>query len=126
VHVIGGRQPGPDVEELPDARLGGQVPDDPAEELAVFPQPGAAVWPCGERLVRRRAVSGEMVLAADVVVVTSISATGWLKSRTSLVAASFRITAGSRRSAWIYAVRPSGELASSARACASTSGSLST
>jgi IclR helix-turn-helix domain len=36
VGVALGRQPGPDVQELRDARLGGQVADGPAQELAVL------------------------------------------------------------------------------------------
>jgi len=37
VHVAVGRQPGAEIQELPDARLGGQEPDRAAEERPVGP-----------------------------------------------------------------------------------------
>ena len=39
VHVVRGRQPGADVEELPDARLPGQVDDGAAKECPVSRAP---------------------------------------------------------------------------------------
>jgi hypothetical protein len=69
VHVVGGGQAGADVKELPDARLGRQEPHRAAEEPAVLPQPGPPRGPCGQRLIGHGAVGGEVVLAADVVVI---------------------------------------------------------
>jgi MFS family permease len=69
VHVAGGGQPGPDVEELPDARLFRQVADRAAEERAVLTPGDATAWPGGEYLLRHLAVGREVVLAADAVVV---------------------------------------------------------
>ncbi len=54
-----------------------------------------------------------------------MSAIGWSKSSTSLTSWFDRIALGSRASAWMYAVRPSREEVSRARAWARTKGSLS-
>jgi hypothetical protein len=69
VHVAGGGQAGADVEELPDPGFRRQEPHGPAEEAAVLAQPGAPGGPGRQRLVGDGAVGGEVVLAADVVVV---------------------------------------------------------
>jgi hypothetical protein len=64
VHVVGGRLPRPDVDELPDARLGRQVPERAAEERPVLPR-GNAVGRVGLRdLLCGLAVGGEVILAA--------------------------------------------------------------
>jgi hypothetical protein len=56
----------------------------------------------------------------------STSPTGWARSMVLATAGSPRIASSSRRSAWMNATRPSAEPAISARAWASTMGSLST
>ena len=58
-----------DVEELRDARVGGQVPDGAAEERPVLPRRRPHRRPRQQRLVSRLPVSGKVVLAAEEVVV---------------------------------------------------------
>jgi hypothetical protein len=69
VDVVRGRQSGADVEELPDARLGRQVPHRAAEERPVLARrdPDGRHVPQHPR--RRLAVGGEVVLPANEVVV---------------------------------------------------------
>ena len=61
--------PGPEVEELPDARLGREVAHRPAEERPVRPHPVAQPRCHREHPVARDPVGGEVVLAAEPVVV---------------------------------------------------------
>ena len=56
-------------EVLPDARLASEVPDHPAQKRPVIACYRADIGDCLEKLVRRRAVSGEIILAAKEVVV---------------------------------------------------------
>jgi len=77
VHAVRRRQPGADVEELPDARLGRQVPHGPAQERPVLPRGGASVRRMLQHLLRQRPVGGEVVLPADHVVVHA----GGMRSR---------------------------------------------
>jgi hypothetical protein len=67
--VVRRRQAGADVEELADAGLGGQVTDGPAEERAVGPHVGRDPRPDGNDLLGGFPVGGEIVLAAQPVVV---------------------------------------------------------
>ena len=67
--VAGHRQPGADVEELPDATLAGQVPHDPGQERPVRPHVGLDPRVGGDRLLGRLPVGGEIILAAQPVVV---------------------------------------------------------
>jgi hypothetical protein len=67
--VAGGRQPGADIEELPDAGLFGQVFDRPAKERAVLARSGADRGESGQYLVRGFAVGREVILPAWAVVV---------------------------------------------------------
>jgi hypothetical protein len=69
VHVVGGRQARSDIEELPDTRLGREVPDRAAEETALLTRPDPDGWPLLKHLVRRLAISREVVLPAKVVIV---------------------------------------------------------
>jgi hypothetical protein len=69
MHVTCRRQPGADVEELPDAGLRGQVPDGPAEERAVLPRSGAHPGHGRHHLVGHLPVRREVILAAQVVVI---------------------------------------------------------
>ena len=59
--VVRARQAGPDVEELPDARLRRQVADRPAEEAPVGAHPGHDLGPQFDDLVARRPVGREIV-----------------------------------------------------------------
>jgi hypothetical protein len=68
VGVVRGRQPGADVEELPDAGVRGQVPHGPAEELAVGAGGQPQVRHEHEGLLGRLAIGGEVVLPAEQVV----------------------------------------------------------
>jgi hypothetical protein len=69
VHVIRGRQAGPDVEELPNAGLGGQVPDRAAEERPVLARGDADGRVGLQDLLGGLAVGRKVVLAAEEVVV---------------------------------------------------------
>ena len=69
VHVVGGRQPGPDVEELPHSGFPGQVLHGPAEERAVLPRGDPQVGRSLEHLLREGTVGGEVALPAEQVVV---------------------------------------------------------
>ena len=69
VDVAGGWQPGPDVEELADALLGRQVSDRTAEERPVLPGRGAPGGHGSPGFLGHFAVGGEVVLAAEGVVV---------------------------------------------------------
>jgi hypothetical protein len=71
VGVVGGGQPGADVQELPDARLAGQVARRPPQEVAVLQrgQPGGRE--ALENLVPGGAIDREVVLAAEPVVVSA-------------------------------------------------------
>ena len=64
VGIVRRRDAGADVEELPDADLGGQVPDGPAEELPVGPDVADDRRPDGDDRLRGPLVGGEVVLAA--------------------------------------------------------------
>jgi hypothetical protein len=64
VRIVERRQPGPEVEELPDAGLVGQVPDHPAEEGPVSAHIGQQRRLGGGQLRGDRAVGGVVVLAA--------------------------------------------------------------
>jgi hypothetical protein len=71
VHVPHGRQPGPDIEELPDPRVAGQVADRAAEEAPVLLD-GAAHHVLAEHVKGPPSglpVGREVVLAAEHVVV---------------------------------------------------------
>jgi hypothetical protein len=69
VSVVRGRDAGADVQELPDARLAGQVTHRAGEELPVGPGPrGHARIGCGG-LLGGLPVSGVVVLAAQPVVI---------------------------------------------------------
>jgi hypothetical protein len=66
--VVRGRQAGPDIQELADPGLAGQVPDHPPEEQAVLPRLPHDV---GEHLldaITNLAVDGVIVLAAQPVI----------------------------------------------------------
>jgi hypothetical protein len=67
--ISGGRQAAADVEELPDARLGRQVPDRPAEERPVLAGRDGHGRGAPQDLRRRLAVHCEVVLPADEIVV---------------------------------------------------------
>jgi hypothetical protein len=69
VHVGWSWQSGADVKELPAARLGGQVTNDPSQEGTVLPGPDPGVRPCSQDLVGRRAVGREIILTAERVVI---------------------------------------------------------
>ena len=62
-------QPRADVEELGDARVGGQVPDGAAEERPVLPRGRPYRRPSLQRLIGGFAVRRKVVLAAEIVVV---------------------------------------------------------
>jgi hypothetical protein len=64
VDVVLGRQAAADVEELPDARFGGQVPDRPAEERPVLARRDMGGRGAPQDFRRRRAVRREVVLPA--------------------------------------------------------------
>jgi hypothetical protein len=65
VHVVHGREPGPDVQELPDPGLGYQVPDRPAQERPVLPGPGPGVRRRFQQPGDGRPVGFKVVLAAE-------------------------------------------------------------
>jgi NAD(P)-dependent dehydrogenase (short-subunit alcohol dehydrogenase family) len=69
VHVVGGGQPGADVEQLPDADLADQVADDPAEHVALSAHAQLDLRDRHEYPVTDRSVGGEVVLPAEQVVV---------------------------------------------------------
>jgi len=69
VGVLVGGQAGADVEELPDPGLAGQVLDRAAQERPVGPHPGQDVRVGLQRLLSGLPVGGEVVLAAQLVVV---------------------------------------------------------
>jgi hypothetical protein len=69
VDVVRGGQPGTDVEELPDAGFGGQVPDGAAEECPVLSRRDPDERRVPQHLRRRLPVGREVILAADEVVV---------------------------------------------------------
>jgi hypothetical protein len=71
VSVVRGGQPGPDVEELADADLTGQIADHAREKLPVLAHPGANARPARQNPVCDLPVSGEVVLTAQEVVVGS-------------------------------------------------------
>ncbi len=62
-------QPGADVQELPDAHLGDQVADGPAEKLTLGPHADQDVGERGDDLLGRLPGHGEVVLAAEPAVV---------------------------------------------------------
>jgi hypothetical protein len=64
VHVVRGRKARADIEELPDARVLGEVLDRAPEEFPVLAQPDASGRPGAESLIRRFPVGREMVLPA--------------------------------------------------------------
>ena len=69
VHVPVGGQPGAEVEELPDARLGGQEPDRAAEERPVGPGHLGELGGHFHHLAGGSPVGGEVVLPAEQVVI---------------------------------------------------------
>ena len=69
VRVAGGRDAGADIQELPDGGLGGQVPGRPAEEGPVGAHPVAQPGRRGQHALGRLPVGGEVILAAQPVVV---------------------------------------------------------
>jgi len=69
VGVVRGGDPGADVEELPDAGLRGQVAHGPAEERAVAADAHSHERVGRHELLGQLAVGGEVVLAAEPVVV---------------------------------------------------------
>jgi hypothetical protein len=69
VDVEPGGQAPAQVEELPDARLASEVADRPADEHPVVPDDPRYVRRGYHQLLRRRPVGGEIVLAAQQVVV---------------------------------------------------------
>ena len=69
VHAVLGGQAGTEVEELADARLAGQEADHAADERPVVADGSRDVGQGGEQLLRGVAVGGEVVLAAEDVVV---------------------------------------------------------
>ena len=69
VRVVAGGDPGADVQELADAGLGGQVPGRPAEEGAVGAHPEPQARRRGQHALGGLPVGGEVVLAAEPVVV---------------------------------------------------------
>jgi hypothetical protein len=69
VHVAGGRQPRPNVEELPHSRFPGQVLHSPAEERAVLPRGDPQAGRFLEHLLRKGTVRGETALPAEQVIV---------------------------------------------------------
>jgi hypothetical protein len=68
VGVVGRRQAGPEVEELPDTGLAGQEPDGPAEESAAGLGEITDLRELAEHRVGGVAVGGEIVLAAEQVI----------------------------------------------------------
>jgi hypothetical protein len=77
VDVVGGGEPSPDVEELADALLSGQVPDHATEERTVLPRRSAPGWHGGPGFLRHFPVDRDVVLAAKAVVVDP----GWVRAR---------------------------------------------
>jgi len=71
VGVAGCGQAGADVEELADAFLFGQVPDGAPQERLVGLRGKPDAGEGGDRLFRRDPVGGEVVLAAQQVVINS-------------------------------------------------------
>jgi hypothetical protein len=69
VHVRLGGQAAAEVDELPDARLVRQVTDDPADERPVVTDDSRHVRRYLEQPLGRLPVDGEIVLAAEQVVV---------------------------------------------------------
>jgi hypothetical protein len=69
VSVVGRGQAGADVQELPDAGLGGQVVHRAAEELALRADAGQDRRVCRDDLLGSLAIGGEVVLPAQPVVV---------------------------------------------------------
>jgi hypothetical protein len=69
VHVLRGRQPGADVEELSQARLADQVPDHAAEQVTLRPDTHLHGGKLGDDLIGDGPVGGEVVLAAEQVVI---------------------------------------------------------
>ena len=69
VHGTLGGQPHTDVEELADTGLGGQEPDDPAQEAPVFHRRPAQPGHQREHLLSGDPVRLEVVLAAQIVVI---------------------------------------------------------
>ncbi|GFJ77498.1 hypothetical protein Phou_016780 [Phytohabitans houttuyneae] len=71
VDVGGGGKPGADVEVLVDSGVRGQVGDGPVHEASVFLGGGADVWEGFGDLVGGFAVGGDVVFAAEPVVVAA-------------------------------------------------------
>jgi hypothetical protein len=69
VGTVRRRQPGPNVEELPDPGLAGQVTHGAPEERTVRPDPGNDRRVRRDRLLSGLPVGGEIVLPAEPVVV---------------------------------------------------------
>lgn len=69
MHVLPGRQPRPQIEELINPRLGSQVAYRPPEELTVLPRHDAHLRSLLKYLISAPAIGGEVILAAEVVVI---------------------------------------------------------
>jgi hypothetical protein len=69
MHVTPRRKPGAEVEELRDPGIGGQELYRPAEELAVLPRQQRHLRRGLDHLERGDPVGGEVIVAAQVVVV---------------------------------------------------------
>ncbi len=69
VDVALGGQPGPDIQELRDARLGGQIAHSPAQELAVLHRYQLEFRRCLAYRQDCRPVHGEVVVATEPVVI---------------------------------------------------------
>jgi hypothetical protein len=64
-----GRQAPAEVDELPDACLVGEVADDAADEGPVIPDDSCHIRHRRDKLLRRLPVDGEIVLAAEQVII---------------------------------------------------------
>jgi hypothetical protein len=69
VRVVRGGDPGAEVQELADGRLAGQVPGHPAEEGPVGAHPEPQARRHGHHALGGLPVGGEVVLAAEPVVI---------------------------------------------------------
>jgi hypothetical protein len=66
VHVGPGRKPAAQVEKLPDALIGGEVPDRARDERALILRDRGDVGDRDNEMFRRRPVRGEIVFAAQL------------------------------------------------------------
>jgi hypothetical protein len=87
VSIRGDRDTGTDVEELADAAVGGKVAGHPASESAILDRCDAYRWERRRKQVAGGAVGGEVVLAAEpVVVATSLMGNVDVKRFTTTIA----------------------------------------